>query len=463
MPKNHKPAQKFASLDKISAQISSAQAELTPLLEFIPIADLKPSPKNPRTHSRKQVNQIKASILEFGFTVPVLIDEKNLVLAGHGRMEAAKLAGLTSIPCVRVTHMSEAQKRAYVIADNQLATKAGWDEGLLAEELEVIMGLEPSLDLTLTGFSIPEIDSLMANQKPEKPGNPDDDVLPNPAAVRRRCHPGDMFQLGPHRLICGDARELATVAALMNGNLARMVFTDPPYNVPIRGNVGGLGKIKHEDFAMASGEMTKAEFISFLKSSFTHLAAFSVDGSIHFICMDWRHTEEVQEAAHGIYDEHKNIIVWVKPNAGMGSFYRSQHELIFVYKNGSAPHLNNFELGQHGRYRTNVWEYAGATSFKANRLEELALHPTVKPVQMLADAIRDVSGRGDIVLDLFGGSGSTLIAAHKTGRRAYLCELDPVYCDRIIARFEAHAHEDAQFVKNIGSTSSPTDMEAGDE
>jgi len=463
MPKNYKPAQKFASLNKVSAQISSAQAELTPLLESIPIAHLKPSPKNPRTHSRKQVNQIKASILEFGFTVPVLIDEKNLVLAGHGRMEAAKLAGLTSIPCVRVTHMSEAQKRAYVIADNQLATKAGWDEGLLAEELEVIMGLEPSLDLTLAGFSIPEIDSLMANQKPEKPGNPDDDVLPNPAAVRRRCRPGDIFQLGPNRLICGDARELATVAALMNGNLARMVFTDPPYNVPIRGNVGGLGKIKHEDFAMASGEMTKAEFISFLKSSFTHLAAFSVDGSIHFICMDWRHTEEVQQAAHGIYDEHKNIIVWVKPNAGMGSFYRSQHELIFVYKNGSAPHLNNFELGQHGRYRTNVWEYAGATSFKATRLEELALHPTVKPVQMLADAIRDVSGRGDIVLDLFGGSGSTLIAAHKTGRRAYLCELDPVYCDRIIARFEAHAHEDAQFVKNIGSTSSPTDMEAGDE
>jgi len=249
----------------------------------------------------------------------------------------------------------------------------------------------------------------------------------------------------------------------MDGDLARMVLTDPPYNVRIRGNVGGLGKIKHEDFAMASGEMTRAEFIAFLQSTFANLTSFSVDGSIHFICMDWRHMEYIQEAAHGIYEEHKNTIVWVKSNAGMGSFYRSQHELIFVYKNGSAPHLNNFELGQHGRYRTNVWEYAGATSFRKNRQEELAIHPTVKPVQMLADAVKDVSGRGDIVLDLFGGSGSTLIAAQKTGRRAYLCELDPIYCDRIIARFEAHAHEDAQFVKNIGSTSASTDMEAGYE
>jgi DNA modification methylase len=204
---------------------------------------------------------------------------------------------------------------------------------------------------------------------------------------------------------------------------------------------------------MASGEMTRAEFVDFLKSSCANLAAFSHDGSIHFICMDWRHMGEVLEAVQEHYRELKNLNVWVKSNGGMGTFYRSQHELIFVYKKGEGPHLNNFELGQHGRYRTNVWEYAGANSFKAGRLEELALHPTVKPVQMIADAIKDVSGRGDIVLDLFGGSGSTLIAAHKTGRRAYLCEFDPLYCDRIIARFEAFAHEDAEFVENIGPVS----------
>ena len=341
----------------------------------------------------------------------------------------------------------------YVIADNQLALKAGWDEDFLAEELEALMGLEPNFDLSLTGFSIPEIDGLIAGHKPEKPGNPDDDLLPDPSQVPRRCNPGDIFRLGRHRLICGDARDYSTVAALMDGELARMVFTDPPYNVPIAGNVGGLGQFKHGEFAMASGEMTKGEFTAFLKASFTNLVAFSHDGSIHFICMDWRHMGEMEAAAEGIYSELKNLNVWVKHNAGMGSFYRSQHELIFVYKNGTAPHINNFELGQHGRYRTNVWEYAGATSFKANRLEELALHPTVKPVQMLADAIKDVSARGDIVLDLFGGSGSTLIAAHKTGRRAYLCEYDPLYCDKIIARFEAFAHEDAEFVKNISGTS----------
>ena len=453
MPRNRKLAQTPNSASKIDHQLFAAQAQLAPILELVSVANLKPSPKNPRTHSRQQLRQIARSIEKFGFTVPALIDEDNRILAGHGRLEAAKLAGLQSVPCVRVTHMSEAQKRAYVIADNQLAQKAGWDEDLLAEELEALMGLDPGFDLTVTGFSIPEIDGLIANHKPEKPGNPSDDLLPDPAQVRRRCKPGDIYQLGPHRLICGDARDREAVAALMDGQLARMVFTDPPYNVPIQGNVGGLGKVKHGEFAMASGEMTRAEFVDFLKSSCANLAAFSHDGSIHFICMDWRHMGEVLEAAQEPYSELKNLNVWVKSNGGMGTFYRSQHELIFVYKKGTEPHLNNFELGQHGRYRTNVWEYAGANSFKAGRLEELALHPTVKPVQMIADAIRDVSGRGDIVLDLFGGSGSTLIAAHKTGRRAYLCEFDPLYCDRIIARFEAFAHEDAEFVENIGPVS----------
>lgn len=446
MPKDRKPTHKLPNPNNIDARFTSAQAQLIPILESIPVEKLKPSPKNPRTHSKKQVRELAKSIEEFGFTVPALIDEDNRVLAGHGRLEAAKLLGLSSIPCVRVSHMSEAQKRAYIIADNKMALNAGWDEDLLAEELQALMGLDPGFDLTVTGFSIPEIDHVIANHKPEEPGSPEEDLLPDPALIPRRCRPGDIYRAGPHKLICGDARDAAIVAALMDSELAIMAITDPPYNVKIQGNVGGLGRIKHAEFAMASGEMTKAQFIAFLKAAFTNLAAFSVDGSIHFIFMDWRHIGEVEEAALGVYSELKNLNVWVKDNGGMGTFYRSRHELVFVYKNGTAPHINNFELGQHGRYRTNVWEYAGVNTIKANRLEELALHPTVKPVQMLADAIKDVSGRGDIVLDLFGGSGSTLIAAHKTGRRAYLCEYDPLYCDKILARFEAFAHEDVELI-----------------
>ncbi len=446
MPRNRKTTHKTKHSIKLDTQLQAAQAQLTGILEFVPVKGLKPSPKNPRTHSKKQVRELARSMQEFGFTVPVLIDEGNRVLAGHGRLEAAKLLWLASIPCVRISHMSEAQKRAYIIADNKLALNAGWDEDLLAEELEALMGLEPGFDLTVTGFSLPEIDQVIAARKPEEPDNPHDDQLPDAALTLRRCRPGDIYRVGPHKLICGDARDKAIVAALMNSELATMVITDPPYNVKIQGNVGGSGKIKHGEFAMASGEMTKAEFIAFLKASFTNLVTFSKDGSIHYIFMDWRHMGEVEEAASGVFSELKNLNVWVKDNGGMGTFYRSRHELIFVFKNGTAPHINNFELGQHGRYRTNVWEYAGVNTMKANRLEELALHPTVKPVRMLADAILDVSGRGDIVLDLFGGSGSTMIAAHKAGRRANICEYDPLYCDKILARIEAFAHEDAELI-----------------
>jgi DNA modification methylase len=232
----------------------------------------------------------------------------------------------------------------------------------------------------------------------------------------------------------------------MKGEQARMVFSDPPYNVKIDGHVGGSGKTKHREFAMASGEMSGHEFTQFLSTAFGNMAEASMDGSIHYLCMDWRHMGEMLAAGHQVYDELKNLIVWAKDNGGMGTFYRSRHELIFAFKKGGAPHVNTFELGQHGRYRTNVWQYRGVNTMRAGRMEELALHPTVKPVQMIADAIRDVSGRGEIVLDVFGGSGSTLIAAEKTGRRGYLVELDPIYCDRILARWEAYAKDEAERV-----------------
>lgn len=416
----------------------------TDKIEYLTIGQLRPWPRNARTHSRKQIRQIAESINRFGFTNPVLIDDENMIIAGHGRVAAAQFLGLIEVPCRRIATMTAEEKRAYVLADNKLALNAGWDEEILAEELKGLLALDLDFDIGVTGFSIPEIDSLVEGLEPTEPGNPADDILP--ADGPSRCRPGDLWQLGPHRLICGDALEPETVAMLMNGEQAQMVFTDPPYNVPIQGHVGGSGAIRHREFAMASGEMTSPEFVGFLRSAFRSLVDWSRDGSIHFICMDWRHTPEITAAGEGVYSELKNLIVWVKDNGGMGTFYRSRHELIFAFKNGSAPHINSFELGQYGRYRTNVWQYKGVNTLKAGRLDELVLHPTVKPVQLIADAIKDVSGRGAIVLDLFGGSGSTLIAAHKTGRRGNLCELDPIYCDRIIRRWEAYAKDDAELL-----------------
>lgn len=411
-------------------------------IEYHKPSTLKPWGNNARTHSKKQIRQIADSIKLVGFTNPVLIDGKLTILAGHGRVEAAILLGMQTVPCIHLDQMTEDQKRAYVLADNKLALNAGWDEEILAAELGALHDLDLDFDVEITGFSIAEIDNLIDGASFEEPGDPTADRLPEPD-LPPRCKTGDIWQLGQHRLICGDSRDPQVVGLLMDDNNATMVFTDPPYNVPIDGHVGNSGKIKHREFAMASGEMSKLEFANFLHKSFTNMANYSVDGSIHFICMDWRHMQEVMEAGNAVYDEFKNLITWVKDNGGMGTFYRSRHELIFAFKKGNAPHINTFELGQHGRYRTNVWEYKGVNTMRKGRMEELELHPTVKPVQMIADAIKDVSGRNDIVLDLFGGSGSTLIAAHKTGRRAYLCELDPVYCDRIIARWEAYANDEA--------------------
>ena len=407
------------------------------------ISRLTPWSTNARTHSKKQIRQIAQSIESFGFTNPVLIDDELNILAGHGRVSAAKSLGMDTVPCVRLSHMSAAQKKAYVLADNKLALNAGWDEELLAGELEALLEMDLDFDIDITGFSISEIDTLIEGKANEEDGDPEDDILPAHVSPAR-CSLGDVWQLGAHRLVCGDALDPYYSRLLMNAEAARMVFTDPPYNVPIDGHVCGSGSIKHREFAMASGEMSRSQFTSFLARAFEQLVAHSVDGSIHFICMDWRHIREITAAGDQVYTELKNMITWVKDNGGMGTFYRSRHELIFAFKYGSAPHINSFELGQHGRYRTNVWEYKGVNSRRSGRMEELSLHPTVKPVQMISDAMKDVSGRGDIVLDIFGGSGSTLIAAHKTGRRGYLLELDPLYCDVILHHWEIYAKDEAE-------------------
>ena len=407
------------------------------------IGALTPWKRNARKHSKKQIRQIAESIKEFGFTNPVLIDQQQRILAGHGRVEAAKHLGLPQVPCLFIENLTEEQKRAYVLADNKLAINATWDDELLAEELKALADIDLNFDIETTGFSVAEIDTVILADEPEGKRDPKADILPT--NILERVQFGDVWQLGSHRLICGDSLKPGTVARLMDGDKAQMVFTDRPYNVKVDGHIGGSGQTKHQEFAFASGEMSEDEFTAFLQKAIANLTTHALDGSIHFICMDWRHIEELMAAAKGQYAELKNLITWVKDNGGMGTFYRSRHELIFAYKFGTAPHIKSFELGQHGRYRTNVWEYRGAT------LEEQKMHPTVKPVQMIADAIKDVSGRQDIVLDLFGGSGSTLIAAEKTGRHARLCEYDPKYCDLILARFEAFAHEDVHLIYREGA------------
>jgi DNA modification methylase len=327
--------------------------------------------------------------------------------------------------------MSPAEIRAYVIADNKLAENAGWDEALLALELKEL-SLEDDFDLTDMGFETAEIDLLLQQDVAESDKA---DEIPSidrsMAPVSRR---GDLWKIGNHRLLCGDATSTQDIAILLGGASAQLVFTDPPYNVPVDGHVCVSGKIKHREFAMASGEMTEKEFEAFLASVFRNLASFSADGSLHFICMDWRHIREVMASGTEVYSELKNLCVWAKSNAGMGSLYRSQHELVFVFKNGTKPHVNNVELGKHGRNRTNVWNYPGANSFSKDRDAELAMHPTVKPVALVADAILDGSNRGDIVLDVFAGSGTTLVAAENTGRRGFGMEIDPQYADTIIKR-----------------------------
>jgi DNA modification methylase len=395
---------------------------------------LTPRPRNPRTHTPKQIKQIATSIKEFGFISPVLVDGTDGIIAGHGRVEAAKLIGMGDVPTVRVDHLSRAQLRAYIIADNKLAENAGWDRELLALELQEL-SVELNFDVTVTGFETAEVDILIGELSND--ALDEADLVPEiDRSVPALSCLGDCWHIGDHVLLCGDALDKNSYVTLLGSQKAEVVFTDPPYNVPIDGHASGLGKVTHREFAMAAGEMTSQEFTQFLTTVFTRLTEFSSNGSIHFVCMDWRHLRELLNAAELCYHELKNLCVWAKTNAGMGSLYRSQHELIFVFKNGTAPHINNIELGRLGRNRSNVWNYAGANTFSGDRDRELAMHPTVKPVAMVADAILDCSKRNGIVLDAFAGSGTTLIAAEKTGRRGYGIEIDPHYVDTIIRRFD---------------------------
>lgn len=411
-------------------------------MEYLPVDALHPAPRNSRTHSKRQKELIAKSITRFGMVTPVGVGANNEIIYGHARVEGARMAGLTEVPVVRLDHLSPEEQRAYLIADNRLAQEAGWNRELLAIELRELQGLD--FDLPSLGFTLPELDNLfedLADSRIEGVDAPEDEVPPAlKVAVSR---PGDLWILDNHRLLNGDARNSENYDLLLDGEEIGIVFADPPYNVKIHGNVSGLGKIKHSDFAMASGEMTSEQFIGFLTDSFAPVAQRCRDGAIAFICMDWRHMHELREAGLAVFDELKNACIWNKKQAGMGSFYRSKYEMVLVFKSGTAPHINTFGLGESGRNRSNVWDYAGASALSNAGQGDLAMHPTVKPVALIVDALKDCSARGDIVLDNFGGSGSTLIAAEKCGRRARLIEYEPTYCDTIIRRWQKYTGKTA--------------------
>jgi DNA modification methylase len=408
-------------------------------IEQIPIGLLRPNPRNPRTHSKKQIGKIAASMGAFGFVGAIVVDNDNTILAGHGRFEAAKLAGYKKVPVVRIGHLSPAQMRAYMIADNKIAEDAGWDLKILAVELDELNDLLPpeGLDVSSTGFDTPEIDLVLNDMGPPPKQEPED-VSPAPPKnpVSRF---GDMWLLREppreHRLLCGDAQEPADFARLMDGAIASAVFCDPPYNLRA-GAIGGRGRVRHQDFAFGAGEMSRRQYRRFLRRTLLHAVEVSKPGAIHFVCMDWRHVDLLMEVGREIFGAMLNLVVWNKTNAGQGSFYRSQHELIVVFRVGELQHRNNIELGRYGRNRSNVWLYPGVNSFGRGRMDALAAHPTVKPVALVADALLDCTARGEIVLDQFAGSGTTILAAEKVGRIAFGIEFEPRYVDVAIKRWQ---------------------------
>lgn len=410
---------------KLNCDLTVVYTSLDTLTEY---------PNNPRQHDAKQLTKIQHSIEEFGFVNPILVDEHNEIIAGHARLEAARLAHLQQVPVIRLGHLSAAQKKAYRIADNKLAELGTWSVENLQLEFQELEKSALDFSLNITGFDMGDIDLILEGKETKiDPKANNIPFIPDNEIVSQE---GDVWQLDKHRLICGNSLKKETLTALMEDKKADMVFTDPPYNVKINGHVCGAGNVQHQEFKFASGEMSSEEFTQFLQSAFERLCECSKDGSLHYICMDWRHIKEIIVAA-GVYEQFKNLCVWRKDNAGMGSFYRSQHELIFMFKHGKEPHINNVELGVHGRYRTNVWCYPSVNTPSEENAEKRAMHPTVKPVEMIKDAILDASNRGGIILDTFLGSGSTLIAAEKSGRICYGAELEPRYIDTAIRRYES--------------------------
>jgi len=412
-------------------------------IEYLPVGDLKPDPRNARKHPRSQIDLLAASIRQFGFVGAIVIDGENAIIAGHGRYQAAQRVGMDVVPCIRVTHLTAKAKMALALADNRLGELSAWDEAALASQLEQLLAPDLDFDFEVTGFDTVDADRLLGPEPDplgrksgtgEFSSDPDDDVPPLETEGSSVSRPGDMWDLGVHRVLHGDALDPRSYEVLLCDDVATQIVTDPPYNVPNRGHVSSR---PFREFPMAAGEMSPGEFGGFLTRAFSLAARTARDGAIFHVFMDWHHLAEMQTAIGDAGLAVKNLCVWAKPSAGMGSFYRSQHELIFVLKHGTSKHINNFGLGARGRNRSNVWRYPAVRGARRGVNDPDGGHPTVKPVALVMDAIRDCSRRHDIVLDPFGGSGTTLIAAERVGRRGRLIELDGHYVDLIIRRWQA--------------------------
>lgn len=408
-------------------------------IEYRDIGTVKPYANNARKHPRNQIRKLATSLQTFGWTNPLIIGPDGTILCGHGRFEAALSLGMKAVPTIMLEHLSEADRRAYIIADNKLAELAGWTRRTLRDELHGLAKI--GYDLELTGHDTLEIDTILSMGDEEVV---DDDVhLPgeqDPPVAQV----GDEWDIGVHRLVVGDARDPAMFERLLRGERVQMVITDPPYGCAIENNVSGNGRVRHSNFLMGAGETSLAEFSSTLiRPVFKNIATVCESGAIAFVFTDWRAAPHMLSAAEGVFDEVKQMIVWAKTNGGQGQFYRSAYELIYAFKVSPGRIINNFKLGAGGRYRTNVWSYPGANVFRAGRMQDLADHPTVKPKKMIADAILDCSKRGGIILDAFAGSGTTLCAAAMTGRVGRAIELDPKYADVALRRIQAETGETA--------------------
>ncbi len=438
-------------------------------VEYRPPHELKVDGRNPRRHDKKQIEQIADSMRRFGFLMPALVDQDDYIIVGQARLAAAIHLGLAQIPVIPIDHLTDDEIRAYRLADNKLAENAQWDEDFL--RVEVAHLIDVNFDVTITGFSTAEIDTLLIESIGEATA---ERPCPAPPALEETVtRVLDQWQLGDGRVMCGDCQDRNAIAALVGEIRLALVFTDPPYNVPICGHARGA-RSGHSEFPMASGDWTAEQFQALLYQALSIAARVTREGGLHFVFMDWRHLQDLLAVADQVYSEQLNLIVWNKTNAGMGSLYRSQHELIGVFKCGKGKHVNNIELGKHGRHRTNVWTYPGMTAFGQGRDEALAMHPTVKPLALVADAIRDVTHRGDAVFDGFAGSGTTVLAAHQTGRVGYGMELDPRYVDVALLRFQRETGIEPVLIetgetfeavakRRLADTGSDRQEEVGDE
>jgi DNA modification methylase len=445
------------SAQAVSASASAGSASLTDLkIAYLSPQRLRPSRNNARTHSKKQLKQIARSIERFGFVNPVLISDELEVIAGHGRLEAAKMLGMTKVPTVRLSNLSAAERRAYLIADNRLAELAGWDRDLLAIELQGLVEIQFD-DIELTGFSLGEIDQILdeaAEKTAPEPAREDDipaGSLGDPAVSRA----GDLWVLGSHRLLCGDAADPTSYQVLLDGEQAGLVLADPPRNVSTEGNVCGDDQA---DVAMVGGETSEHQFIAVARAFLQRGRENTKDGTILFVFVDWQHLYGLLTASREAELALKDLVVWSRGSAPIGSFYRSGYELVLVLQNGEAPRPELAKSDRRRQKRTNIWEYAAVSRSQAGRIEGPARrHRPGKPTALIADAMRDVTQRGAIVLDPFAGDGATIIAAEKTGRHGRAIERDPLACDVIVRRWQRYTGEAARLA---GSDLTFDDVEA---